>query len=67
MLKYRLFGRSGLSVSKIVFGGGRVGGIVIFAEDNVRRDAIRIAKEGGINWVDTAASYGDGKSEEALG
>lgn len=65
-MKYRLFGRSGLSVSEVVFGGGRVGGIVIYADDDVRREAIRIAKDGGINWVDTAASYGDGKSEEAL-
>ncbi|HZM46367.1 MAG TPA: aldo/keto reductase, partial [Burkholderiales bacterium] len=31
-----------------------------------KREAIRRALAGGINWIDTAAQYGNGKSEEAL-
>ena len=66
-MKYRTFGRTGLQVSEVVFGGGAVGGIVIRADDATKREAIRRAFAGGINWVDTAAQYGNGKSEEALG
>jgi L-galactose dehydrogenase/L-glyceraldehyde 3-phosphate reductase len=66
-MKYRTFGRTGLQVSEIVFGGGAVGGIIIHKDDATKREAIRRAFAGGINWVDTAAQYGNGKSEEALG
>ncbi|MBM3341668.1 MAG: aldo/keto reductase [Betaproteobacteria bacterium] len=66
-MKQRTFGRSGLAVSEIIFGAGAVGGIVIYKDDATKREAIRRAMAGGINWVDTAAQYGDGKSEQALG
>ena len=66
-MKYRKFGRTGLEVSEIVFGGGNVGGIVIRQDDATKREAIRRAIAGGVNWVDTAAQYGEGKSEQALG
>ena len=38
-MKYRRFGRSGLKVSEVVFGGGYVGGVLILADDNTRRRA----------------------------
>src|SRR3954469_23778353 len=66
-MKHRTFGRSGIKVSEIIFGGGAVGGVIIHKDDATKREAIRRAMAGGINWVDTAASYGNGKSEEALG
>ena len=66
-MKYRTFGRSGLQVSEIIFGAGAVGGILIRHDDATKREAIRRAMAGGINWIDTAAQYGNGKSEEALG
>ncbi|MCC6533459.1 MAG: aldo/keto reductase [Burkholderiales bacterium] len=66
-MKHRAFGRTGLEVSEIVFGGGAVGGIIIRKDDAIKREAIRRALAGGINWIDTAAQYGEGKSEEALG
>jgi L-galactose dehydrogenase/L-glyceraldehyde 3-phosphate reductase len=66
-MKHRTFGRSGIKVSEIVFGGGGVGGILIHQDDATKREAIRRALAGGINWIDTAAMYGNGKSEEALG
>jgi len=50
-----------------VFGGGWVGGILIHQDDATRRAAIARALEAGINWIDTAPSYGDGQSERALG
>ena len=66
-MKHRTFGRTGLQVSEIVFGGGAVGGILVWKDDATKREAIRRAIAGGINWIDTAAQYGNGKSEEALG
>jgi D-threo-aldose 1-dehydrogenase len=66
-MRYRPFGRTGLEVSELVFGGGWVGGILIHQDDDTRRAALRRALDAGINWIDTAPSYGDGRSEEALG
>jgi L-galactose dehydrogenase/L-glyceraldehyde 3-phosphate reductase len=66
-MRYRPFGRTGLEVSELVFGGGWVGGILIHQDDDIRRAAIKRALAAGINWIDTAPSYGDGKSEQALG
>lgn len=66
-MKYRAFGRSAIMVSEIAFGAGNVGGILIRQDDATKREAIRRALAGGINWIDTAAQYGNGKSEEALG
>jgi len=65
-MKHRTFGRSGIQVSEVIFGAGAVGGILIHKDDATKREAIRRAFAGGINWIDTAAQYGNGKSEEAL-
>lgn len=51
----------------MVFGGGNVGGILIHPDDDTKRAAVRRAFDGGVNWIDTAVSYGQGKSEESLG
>jgi D-threo-aldose 1-dehydrogenase len=66
-MRQRPFGRSGLQVSELVFGGGWVGGLLIHQDDESKLEALRRALEARINWIDTAPSYGDGKSEEALG
>jgi len=66
-MKHRVFGRSGIKVSEIVFGAGAVGGILVHKDDATKREAIRRAIAGGINWIDTAAQYGSGKSEQSLG
>lgn len=66
-MNLRAFGSTGIKVSEVIFGAGSVGGILIQKDDATKRDALRRAFAGGINWVDTAAQYGSGKSEEALG
>jgi D-threo-aldose 1-dehydrogenase len=66
-MNYRPFGRTGLEVSELVFGGGAVGGLLIDADDGTKRQTIDQAIGAGINWIDTAAAYGQGRSEEALG
>jgi L-galactose dehydrogenase/L-glyceraldehyde 3-phosphate reductase len=66
-MQYRTFGRSGLRVSEVVFGGGWVGGVLIHQDDDTKLRTLRRAMEAGINWVDTAPTYGKGQSEQALG
>ena len=66
-MKYRELRSTGLQVSEIVFGAGAVGGVVFRPDRQTRLAAVRRALEHGINWIDTAAGYGDGASEENLG
>ena len=66
-MKYREFGSTGLKISELVFGAGAVGGLLINQDDDYKREAVRLALDSGINWFDTAPSYGRGRSEEALG
>ena len=66
MLKRRL-GRTNLQISALTIGGGWVGGALIHQPDPVKRAMIACARAGGINWIDTAASYGQGQSEAAIG
>jgi len=66
-MKYNEFGRTGIQASELIFGGGAVGGLLINQDDDTKLTAIRRAMEAGINWIDTAPSYGQGCSEEALG
>lgn len=66
-MNHRTFGRSDIPVSEVIFGAGAVGGILVYKDDATKREALRRAFAGGINWVDTAAQYGNGKSEESLG
>jgi L-galactose dehydrogenase/L-glyceraldehyde 3-phosphate reductase len=66
-MRYRTYGRTGLQVSELVFGGGWVGGVLIHQDDATKLTTLRRAMEAGINWVDTAPMYGKGQSEQALG
>ena len=66
-MKYRTLGKTGIEVSEIVFGAGAVGGLLIRADPATRVEAVRRALDHGVNWIDTAPSYGDGQSEENLG
>jgi D-threo-aldose 1-dehydrogenase len=66
-MRYRTFGRTGLQVSEVVFGGGWVGGVLIHQDDATKLGTLKRAMDAGINWIDTAPSYGKGQSEQALG
>lgn len=66
-MQLRPLGRTGLSVSAVAFGAGPISGL--FANDDTgrRRDVIAYALQRGVNWFDTAATYGNGASEIGLG
>ena len=63
----RALGRTGLSVSALGFGCGNVGGLMVRGTPAEQERAVRRAVELGINYFDTAPSYGDGQSEANLG
>jgi aryl-alcohol dehydrogenase-like predicted oxidoreductase len=63
----RPLGRTGLRVSALGFGCGNVGGLMVRGTPTERERAVARALELGINYFDTAPSYGDGRSEEHLG
>jgi aryl-alcohol dehydrogenase-like predicted oxidoreductase len=74
-MQYRTLGRTGLTVSEIGFGGAQVG-IPNYMEtwdpagereQQTIIDALNRALDLGLNYVDTAPSYGDGTSEQVLG
>src|SRR5215470_11617070 len=66
-MQKNLLGRTGLEISEIAFGGGDTGGMLIRGDETTRITALARAVRAGINWIDTAALYGNGASEEAIG
>jgi aryl-alcohol dehydrogenase-like predicted oxidoreductase len=71
-LKIAQLGRTGMEITQIGFGAWAIGGGNWefgwgSQEDEESIAAIHYALEHGINWIDTAAAYGFGHSEEVVG
>jgi aryl-alcohol dehydrogenase-like predicted oxidoreductase len=70
-MKTRRLGSTGPDITTVGFGSWAVGGPYRFGwgpqDDDDSIAAIRHAVESGVNWVDTAAVYGLGHSEEVVG
>jgi L-galactose dehydrogenase/L-glyceraldehyde 3-phosphate reductase len=66
-VRYRPLGRTGLEVSEVGFGCGGIGGLFVRGSPAEQRAAAEAALAGGVNYFDTAALYGNGRSEENLG
>jgi len=66
-MEYRALGRTGVDVSVLGFGCGDVGGLIVKGTLAERKRAVTRAVELGVNYFDTASSYGSGVSEEHLG
>ena len=66
-MEYRTLGRTGLRVSALGFGCGNLGGPMVRGAAADRERAVARAIELGINYFDTAPSYGRGKSERHRG
>ena len=65
-MRYRLLGKTGLSVSEIGYGSWGIGGSMwIGAKEDESIQALRRAIELGVNFIDTARGYGD--SERIVG
>ncbi len=70
-MQKRELGKNGPKLTTIGFGAWAIGGPWQFGwgkvDDNVSTKAIHAALDNGINWIDTAAVYGFGHSEEVVG
>src|SRR6476659_4200250 len=66
-MQKRRLGRTGLEVSVLGYGAGAVGWLFTKGAAADQERAIVRAVELGINYIDTAALYGNGESERNLG
>ena len=66
-MENRALGRTGLQVSALGFGCGAVGGLMVRGDRKEQVRSVGTALDAGVNYFDTAPSYGDGASEENLG
>jgi len=65
-MRQRPLGRTGMSVSAVSFGAWAIGSSWGTVDDNVSLAALHAAVDAGVNFIDTADVYGDGKSERLV-
>jgi aryl-alcohol dehydrogenase-like predicted oxidoreductase len=65
-MKYRILGRTNLKISEIGFGAWALGGGWGPQDERDSVAALHTAIDLGVNFIDTAAGYGDGKSERII-
>jgi aryl-alcohol dehydrogenase-like predicted oxidoreductase len=66
-MKKRKIGNSGPEVSEIGFGAWAIGGSWGAQSEEDSRLGLETALDRGVNFIDTAAGYGNGKSEKIIG
>jgi aryl-alcohol dehydrogenase-like predicted oxidoreductase len=65
-MQYRDLGRTGFSVSTVSFGAWAIGGSWGTVDDEQSMRALHAAVDSGVNFIDTADVYGDGRSERLV-
>jgi aryl-alcohol dehydrogenase-like predicted oxidoreductase len=65
-MQYRPLGRTGWNVSSISFGAWAIGGTWGPVQDDESLAALNTAIDLGVNFIDTADVYGDGRSERLV-
>lgn len=66
-MRQRTLGRTGIAVSEIGFGGWAIGGSWGEQKEDDSVAALHRALDLGCTFIDTAAGYGDGRSERIIG
>jgi len=66
-MQYRELGRTGWQVSTVSFGAWAIGGAWGTVSDDDSLAALNRAVDLGVNFIDTADVYGDGRSERLVG
>jgi aryl-alcohol dehydrogenase-like predicted oxidoreductase len=66
-MQYRVLGKTGFQVSVISFGAWAIGGSWGQVDDETSLAALNRAIDLGVNFIDTADVYGDGRSERLIG
>jgi aryl-alcohol dehydrogenase-like predicted oxidoreductase len=62
----RVLGKTGIAVSRLAFGAGPISTLMTGDNRDRQHEVVAYAIEQGINWFDTAATYGSGSSETNL-
>ncbi len=65
-MQYRTLGKTGYKVSTISFGAWAIGGSWGAVDDEQSMNALRRSIDLGVNFIDTADVYGDGRSERLI-
>ena len=65
-MNYRPLGRTGWNISEISFGAWAIGGFWGNVSDQESLAALNSAIDCGVNFIDTADVYGDGRSEHLI-
>lgn len=65
-MNYRLLGRTGWKVSDVSFGAWAIGGAWGHVSEEEALGALHKAIDSGVNFLDTADVYGDGRSERLI-
>ena len=65
-MEYRRLGRTGLAVSTVSFGAWAIGGSWGAVDDEESMRTLHAAIDSGVNFIDTADVYGDGRSERLI-
>ncbi|HTP86894.1 MAG TPA: aldo/keto reductase [Bryobacteraceae bacterium] len=65
-MRYRSLGRTGWQVSEVSFGAWAIGGSWGTVSDDESMAALHQAIDSGVNFIDTADVYGDGRSERLI-
>ncbi|MBD3280738.1 aldo/keto reductase [Candidatus Dojkabacteria bacterium] len=65
-MNYRKLGKTDLIISEIAFGAWAIGGSWGNVDDSVSLKALNKAIDMGVNFIDTADVYGDGRSEKLV-
>ena len=66
-MNYRLLGKTGMKVSEVSFGSWAIGSAWGLVDDRESLAALHKAVDLGVNFIDTADVYGNGRSERLIG
>ncbi|GFS19983.1 D-arabinose 1-dehydrogenase, partial [Elysia marginata] len=67
LMPYRPLGQTGMKVSALSFGASSLGSVFRTTDNTESMDVVKTCLQEGINYIDTAPWYGQGKSETVLG
>ena len=65
-MNYRRLGRTDMDVSAVSFGAWAIGGSWGTVNDDDSMAALHASIDAGVNFIDTADVYGDGRSERLV-
>ena len=66
-MQYTKLGTTGLRISRLAFGAGPISTLMTGNAFDRQVAVLERAVQSGVNWIDTAASYGNGHSEANVG